>query len=331
MSIYSTRRAALRFALGFGSAMAALAVQSTAVAQPAAWPERPIRLIVPFAAGGNTDIVARLIGPELGNLLGQPVIVDNKPGAGGNLGADAVAKAAHDGYTLLMGTVGTQAINPSVYTKIPYGLKDFAPVTLIASVPNVLVINASNSARTVAELVTNAKGRGLTFASSGAGSSIHLSGELFKSITKLDMTHIPYRGSALALTDILGGQVEIMFDNLPTSLPQIQSGKLRALAVTSATRAVQLPNVPTMIESGYPNFELGSWFGVLAPTGTPQAVIDKLNASIQKITNTPTFEKRLVELGAERMVKGPADFNAFINSEYKKWGAVVKASGASLD
>lgn len=305
---------------------------SAAFAQGGTWPEKPLRLMIPFAAGGNTDIVARLIAPELGKILGQTVVVENKPGASGNIAADFVAKAPADGYTLLMGTVGTQAINPSVYRKIPYDtLKDFAPVTLIASVPNVLVVNPSSGVHSVAELVDRNKGRNLTFASSGAGSSIHLSGELFKSITKLDMTHVPYRGSTLAITDLLGGQVGLMFDNLPTSLPFIQSGKLRALAVTSAARLPQLPNVPTMQEAGYPHFELGSWFGVLAPAGTPRAIVDQLNAGLQQIAAQPAFEKRLVELGAQRLVKGPADFQAYVVSESKKWSAVVKASGASLD
>lgn len=308
------------------------AMGSAAFAQGGTWPEKPLRLMIPFAAGGNTDIVARLIAPELGKILGQTVVVENKPGASGNIAADFVAKAPADGYTLLMGTVGTQAINPSVYRKIPYDtLKDFAPVTLIASVPNVLVVNPSSGVHSVAELVDRNKGRNLTFASSGAGSSIHLSGELFKSITKLDMTHVPYRGSTLAITDLLGGQVGLMFDNLPTSLPFIQSGKLRALAVTSAARLPQLPNVPTMQEAGYPHFELGSWFGVLAPAGTPRAIVDQLNAGLQQIAAQPAFEKRLVELGAQRLVKGPADFQAYVVSESKKWSAVVKASGASLD
>ncbi|MFT3720029.1 Bug family tripartite tricarboxylate transporter substrate binding protein [Pseudorhodoferax sp.] len=326
----SRRSLLLRSALGAGFVLTGLMGQPMAWAQ-APWPDRPIRLVVPFAAGGNTDIVARLIAPDLAKLLGQPVLVDNKPGAGGNLAADAVAKAAPDGYTLLMGTVGTQAINPSIYRKISFGLEDFAPITLIASVPNVLVVNEKNPARTVSELVANGREHPLTFASSGAGSSIHLSGELFKSITKLDMTHVPYRGSALALTDLMGRQFDLIFDNLPTSLPHIQSGKLRALAVTSAMRTMQLPDVPTMIESGFPNFELGSWFGVLAPAGTPQPIIDKVDAGIQRIANQPAFEKRLVELGAQRLIKGPADFQAFIVSEHRKWGAVVKASGASLD
>lgn len=311
---------------------AALFAALPASARADNWPERPIKLIVPFAPGGNTDIVARLITQDLSKALGQPVVVENKSGASGNLGADAVAKSAPDGYTLLMGTVGTQAINLSVYRKIPYGLKDFAPVTLIASVPNVLVVNENNPAKSVADLVANAKKAGqLSFASSGAGSSIHLSGELFKSITGLPMTHVAYRGSGPALTDLIGGQVELMFDNLPTSLPYVQAGKLRALAVTSAERTVQLPDVPTMVESGYPGFELGSWFGVLAPAGTPAERVEKINASLQKIANEPAFQQRLVELGAAPLVKGPADFQAFIEAEHAKWGAVVKASGAALD
>jgi len=303
---------------------------SSAVA--AQWPEKPVRLIVPFAPGGNTDVVARLIAPELGKAIGQTVVVENKPGASGNIGADQVAKSEADGYTLLVGTIGTQAINPSVYKNIPYDtLKDFAPITLIATVPNVLVVNAAEPAKSVKELIANGKGKHMTFASSGPGSSIHLSGELFKSMAQLEMTHVPYRGSALALTDIVGGQVQMMFDNLPTSISLIQSGKLRALAVTSAERSPRLPDVPTMIESGYPGFEIGAWFGVLAPSGTPDSIIHKLNKAIYEIVDTPKFEEKLLSLGATKTLRDSEGFQAYIEAEYMKWAKVVEQAGASID
>lgn len=327
MQRFTRRRRLLHTALG---ACVVLSIPFIAHAADK-WPSKPVKVLVPFAAGGNSDIAARLLTPGLSEILGQPFVVENKPGASGNIATEAAARSTPDGYTLLLGTVGTQAINPSVYKNIPYDtLKDFSPVTLIASVPNVLVVNPSNKAKTVAELVEQGKGRPVTFASSGAGSSIHLSGELFKSMTQLDMTHIPYRGSAPAVTDLIGGQVEMIFDNLPTSLPFIQSGNLRPLAVTTATRVAQLPDVPTMIESGFPGFELGSWFGILAPAGTPDDIVSRLDDAILQIVNQPEFEQKLIELGAQRTVKSKDEFQAFIESEYKKWGDVVKASGASV-
>jgi tripartite-type tricarboxylate transporter receptor subunit TctC len=238
---------------------------------------------VPFPAGGTTDILARAAAQKLSEAWGQQVIVDNRPGAGGNIGAELVAKAAPDGYTLLMGTVGTHAINSSLYAKMPYDhVKDFAPVILVAGVPNVLVVNPDLPIKTVAELIAYAKANPgkLNFASSGSGTSIHLSGELFKVMAGVQMTHVPYKGSAPALTDLIGGQVQLMFDNLPSSLPQIKGGKLRAVAVTSATRAAALPDVPTVAESGLPGFEASSWFGILAPAGTSKEIIAKINAEM---------------------------------------------------
>jgi tripartite-type tricarboxylate transporter receptor subunit TctC len=302
-------------------------------ARAQAWPEKPVKILVPFAAGGNTDIVARLISPDMAKALGQPVIVENRPGVAGNIAAEAVAKSAPDGYTLLMGTVGTQAINGSLYKKLGFDpARDFQAVTLITSVPNVLVVHPSTPVKTPAELIAFGRAnKGLTFASSGAGSSIHLSGEMFKNATGLDMTHIAYKSSAQAVTDLVGGQVQLMFDNLPTSLPFIQSGKLKALAVTSAKRAPQLPDVPTMMESGMKDFETGSWFGLLAPAKTPPAVVQKINAAVQAIVMKPEFEQRLLQLGAQRMVLGPAEFQNFITAEQKKWAVVVQKSGASVD
>ncbi|VFR18522.1 Tricarboxylate transport protein TctC [plant metagenome] len=290
------------------------------------WPTKPLRLIIPFAAGGNTDVVARLIAPHIEKAVGQTVVVENRPGAAGNIAAEFVAKADADGYTFLMGTVGTQAINYSIYKDIRFKAADFAPVTLVASVPNVLVVTPSMPVKSVKELIEyGRKNPGkLSFASSGAGSSIHLSGEMFKSREKIDMVHVPYKGSALAVTDLIGGQVNLMFDNLPTSLPHIQTGKLRALAVTSAQRSTNLPDVPTMAEAGVPNFEAGSWFGVLAPRKTSPEIIARIDDAIQKAMAQPEMRKRVIELGAVPMVKGPKEFDAFIGTEIEKWKAVVK-------
>jgi tripartite-type tricarboxylate transporter receptor subunit TctC len=320
--------------LGIAGAAAALMLGAMPSAQANAWPDKPIRLVVPFAPGGVTDIVARLASNDLSKALGQPVVVDNRPGAAGNIGAEAVARAPADGYTLLMGTVGTQAINPSLYKKATFDATTaFAPITLIASVPNILVINPSLPVKSVSELVSYGKAHPdkLTFASSGAGTSIHLSGEMFKDSAGVQMTHVPYRGGALAVNDLVGGQVNLMFDNLPTSLPFVKSGKLKALAVTSAKRSPALPDVPTMMEAGIKNFESGSWFGVLAPAGTPAAIVNRLNAELQKIIARPEFIQKLHQNGAEPVAKGPAPFAQHIKAETAKWAAVVKAADVSLD
>jgi len=299
-----------------------------------AYPAKPIRLVVPFPAGGTTDILARAVGQKLTEAWGQPVVVDNRPGAGGNIGAELVAKAAPDGYTLLMGTVGTHAINASLYAKMPYDhIKDFAPVILVAGVPNVLVVNPAVPVNSVQELIAYAKanpGR-LNFASSGSGTSIHLSGELFKVMAGVQMTHIPYKGSAPALQDLIGGQVQLMFDNLPSALPQIKGGKLRALAVTSAARAAALPDVPTVAEAGLPGFEASSWFGVLAPAGTPVAIIARLNAEIAKWLASPEAREKLASQGANAAGGSPEDFAKHIAAETAKWQKVVKESGAKVD
>lgn len=307
--------------------------QAQAQAQ-GAYPAKPVRIVVPMAPGGNGDIIARLIGQDMAAALGQPVVVDNKPGAGGNIGADQVAKSPADGYTLVLGAVGTHAINGSLYKKMPYDIqRDFAPVTMMASVPNVLVVNPALPVKSVQELIAYGKtnpGK-LSFASSGAGSSIHLSGEMFKSMTGVEMSHIPYKGSAPALQDLIGGQVQLMFDNLPTSLPHIRSGKLRALAVTSLTRSPSLPNVPTLAESGLTGFEAGSWFGILAPAGTPKEVVAKLDADIQKSLNRVDMSQKLQELGFQPSIKGPDAFRQYIGQEIKKWERVIKQSGATAD
>jgi tripartite-type tricarboxylate transporter receptor subunit TctC len=298
------------------------------------YPTKPIRMIVPFPAGGTTDILARSVGQKLGEAVGRQVIIDNRPGAGGNIGSDMVAKAAPDGYTLLMGTVGTHAINASLYAKMPYDhIQDFAPITLVAAVPNVLVVNPSVEAKSVRELIALAKAKPgqLSFASSGNGTSIHLSGELFKTMAGIDMLHVPYKGSAPALTDLIGGQVNLMFDNLPSSLPHIKAGKLRALAVTSGKRSPALPDVPTIAEAGLPGFEASSWFGVFAPAGTPKEIITRLNMEIVKALTSPELKERLAAQGAEAVGNSPEQFAAHIRSETAKWAKVVKASGATVD
>jgi tripartite-type tricarboxylate transporter receptor subunit TctC len=298
------------------------------------YPTKPIRIVVPFPPGGATDILARDVAQKLTEAWGQQVIVDNRPGAGGNIGSELVAKSAPDGYTLEMGTVGTHAINASLYAKMPYDhVKDFVPVILVAGVPNVLVVNPAVPVNSVAELIAYAKANPgkLNFASSGSGTSIHLSGELFKVMAGVQMTHIPYKGSAPALQDLLGGQVQLMFDNLPPSLPQIKAGKLRALAVTSATRAPALPDVPTLAEAGLPGFEASSWFGLLAPAGTPPAIVIKLNAEVAKWLATPDAKERLAKQGANAVGGTPEDFEKHIAAETVKWAKVVKESGAKVD
>lgn len=319
---------------------AALTLPAGAWAQ-GAWPNKPVRIVVPFAAGGTTDILARALAPELQRVFGQPFVVDNKPGAGGNTGAAEVAKSAADGYTLLMGTVGTHAINPSLYPKMPYDhVKDFAPVTLVAGVPNVLVLNPATAQRlgvnSVADLVRVLKsnpGR-LNMASSGNGTSIHLAGELFKSMTGTFMVHIPYRGSGPALIDLMGGSMDLMFDNLPSAIPHIRSGKLKALAVTSSQRSSALPDLPTVEEAGGPQlkgFEASSWFGLLAPAGTPADIVARIQAESAKALATPAMRERLQAQGAIPSGNTPAEFARLIDAETRKWAQVVKASGAKID
>lgn len=298
------------------------------------YPNRTIRLVVPFPAGGTTDILARAASQKLTESLGQPVVVDNRPGAGGNIGADMVAKSAPDGYTLLMGTVGTHAINASLYSKMPYDhVKDFTPIVLVAGVPNVLVVNPSVPVNSVGDLIklAQAKPGAINFASSGSGTSIHLSGELFKTMAHVDMTHVPYKGSAPALTDLIGGQVQVMFDNLPSSLAQIKAGKLRAVAVTSLKRAPALPDVPTISESGLPGFEASSWFGVLGPAGTPPSVVTRINSEINNWLQSPEARAQLLAQGAEAAGGTPESFASHIRAETEKWAKVVKASGAKVD
>jgi tripartite-type tricarboxylate transporter receptor subunit TctC len=299
-----------------------------------AYPAKPVRLVVPFPAGGTTDIVAREVAAHLTKTWGQSVIVENKAGAGGNVGADSVAKAAPDGYTLLMGTVGTHGINVSLYSKMPYdAVKDFAPVSLCAAVPNVMVVHPSVPANSVAEFIAYAKKEGdkVAMASSGNGTSIHLAGELFKSMTGTTMTHVPYKGSAPALADMLGGTTQVMFDNAPSVMPHIKAGKLRALAVTSNKRSAALPDTPTLEEMGLKGYEASSWFGVLAPAGTPKDIVQKISAEIQRGIATAEMQEKFKAQGAIPVGGTSEAFVTHINSEIAKWATVVKASGAKVD
>jgi tripartite-type tricarboxylate transporter receptor subunit TctC len=314
---------------------------SLPAAAQGSWPAKPVRIVVPFAAGGTTDILARALAPELQKAFGQPFIVDNKPGAGGNTGATEVAKAPADGYTLLMGTVGTHAINAALYPKMPFDpVKDFQPVTLVAGVPNVLVLNPASAQRyginSVADLAKAARanpGR-MNMASSGNGTSIHLAGELFKTMTGSFMVHFPYRGSGPALIDLIGGNMDLMFDNLPSAMPHIKAGKLKALAVTSATRSTALPDLPTVAEVGgdaLKGYEASSWFGLLAPAGTPMEVVNRVQQETAKALSSTALKERLQAQGAIPSGNTPAEFAKLIADESAKWARVVKASGAKVD
>jgi tripartite-type tricarboxylate transporter receptor subunit TctC len=321
--------------------LAAGALAATGASAQSAWPAKPVRIVVPFAPGGTTDILARALAPELTKAFGQPFVVENRAGAGGNIGADIVAKSAPDGYTLLMGTVGTHGINKSLYSKMPYDpQKDFAPVTLVAGVPNVMVVNTEKAAargwNSVADFVKYAKANPakLNMASSGNGTSIHLAGELFKSMGGVFMTHFPYGGSGPALLGLLGGDMDVMFDNLPSSMPHIKAGKLKPLAVTSSQRSAVLPDVPTVEQAGGPafkGFEASSWFGLLAPAGTPADIVNRVQQETAKALATPAMKERLLSQGAIPSGNTPAEFARLIDAEIRKWAPVVKASGAKVD
>jgi tripartite-type tricarboxylate transporter receptor subunit TctC len=297
------------------------------------WPSKPIRYIVPFPPAGATDITARIVAEKLGPALGQPVIVENRPGAAGNLGTELVAKSAPDGYTILQVTVA-QSISETLYPKLGYSLlRDLQPVAWVARVPNVMVVHPSVPARTVKEFIDYAKANPgkINFASSGSGTSIHMSGEMFKMLTGVDIVHIPYKGSGPAISDLLGGQVSVMFDNLPPSMPHIKSGKLRALAITTTTRYPGLPDLPTMVEAGVPGYDSAAWFGIMAPTGTPGEIVSRINAEVNKILALPDVRARFDQQGAIPAPGTPAEFGAFIQNEITKWGRVVKASGAKVE
>jgi tripartite-type tricarboxylate transporter receptor subunit TctC len=303
-----------------------------AQAQP--YPSKPIRFVVPYPAGGPLDTVARLLGQKVSEGTKQPVIVDNKPGAGGNIGADAVAKAPPDGYTILMGAVATHAINPTLYASIPYDpIKDFIPVTQIASTPNVLVVNPSVPAGNVREFIAYAKANPgkLNFGSGSTGSAGHLAGELFKTMAGIDMTHVPYKGAAAAMNDLIGGQIQLMFDNLASSLAQVRAGKVRAIAVTTAKRSPLAPELPTIAESGLPGFDINTWFGVFVPARTSDEIVERLHAEFTKALAAPGIRERMLNLGAEPVGGSSGEFAAYIQAESGKYARIIRASGARAD
>lgn len=298
------------------------------------FPSKPVRLVCPYAPGGATDIISRAIALELSRNLGQPVTVENRPGAGANLGAELVARSAPDGYTLLMGGGSLHGITPALYTKLTYDPnRDLAPLIALAGFSNVLVVNPGLKANSVKELIALAKAQpgSLSYASSGSGSTIHMSGEMFKYLTGVDMLHIPYKGSGPAVTDLMAGQVNLMFDNIPSSMPHIRSGKLRALATTGPVRSPALPDLPTIAEAGVPGYESTGWFGLSVAAGTPQEIIAKLNAESAKGARSPEFAKRMTDLGFEIIGGSPEQMAEMIKVEVKRWAPVVKASGAKVD
>ncbi len=297
------------------------------------WPNKPIKFVVGFAPGGATDVVGRLMAKKIGDALGQPIVIENRAGGSSNIGAELVARAAPDGYTFYVCAI-TSAINVSLFPKLPFDFaKDFEPVALFANVPNILVVHPSVPAKTVKELIDYARAQPgkLSYASSGAGTSIHLSAELFKMLAKVDMVHIPYKGSGPAMTDMIGGQVQVMFDNMPSALPHVKAGKLRALAVTSAQRSPSAPDVPTMNEAGVAGFDVQSWFGLVAPKGTPKEIITRVNAEAVKALGTADIKERFLDLGAVPGPMSPEAFGEYIRAEIIRWGEVVKASGAKVE
>ena len=314
--------------------LACFAGLACSVAFADAWPSRPIRIVVPFPPGGGTDIIARETSQRVAAATGWTFIVENRPGAGGNLGVDAAAKSPADGYTLVLGQTSNLAINPTLYGKLPYDpQKDLAPIVLLANAPLVMVTAATTPFKTVADVVSAAKAKpgGINFASPGNGTVAHLTSELFQKAAGIKTQHVPYKGASQALTDVIGGSVELYMSSVPTLIGHIRQGKLRALAVTSAKRVADLPNVPTLNESGYKGFDAVTWFGLLAPAGTPKDVVAKLNAEFNKALQQPELRKRLDEEGADPAGGTPEQFAALIKADIPRWGKVVKDSGAKVD
>lgn len=324
----------IKHPIAFAMAAASLLAAPLLHAQEAAYPRQAVTLVVPFPAGGPTDAMARLLAQKLGDRLGQQVIIDNRGGAGGGIAAELVARAPADGHTLFFGTTGTMAINPSLYAKLRYDpVKDFAPVSLMATTMNVLVTSSDTPAKNLADLIVLAKARPgeLTYGSAGNGSSNHLSGELFRSTASIQITHVPYKGSAPAMVDLLGGRLSMMFDTIAQQTQNIAAGKVRALAVTGPKRSPLLPTVPTVQEAGLKGFDVTIWYGVLAPRGTPAPVVERLNREMVAVMATDEMKKRMEADGADARTTTPAEFAALIKSDTAKWAPVVKASGASLD
>ncbi len=315
-------------------ALAALSCLALPASAQGDFPTKPIRFVVPAAAGGPTDLTARLIAQEMQKALGQPVVVEPKPGAGGNVGADAVAKSAPDGYTILMATIGTHAINQTLYKSLPFDpVKDFTPVTQVVQYPLIFVVNPSVPAKNVKEFIDYAKANPgkLNRASGGSGTSMHLSGELFRSMAGLDLPHIPYKGSAPALNDLVGGQVHLMFDSMMTALPLVKAGKLRALGITGATRSPAVPDIPTIAEQGVAGYSAAGWIGVVAPAKTPPEIVAKLSKAVAAAVKAPAVAERLSAQAAEPVGSTPEEFAAFIQAETKKWERAVRDSGARVE
>ena len=317
-----------------GLCAATLAVASLGLAQAQTYPTKPVRLIVPFPAGGATDLFARTLSQKISEKLGQTLVVENRPGAGGTLGADLAAKASPDGYTLLLSTSSTHSIGPNLNPRMPYdAVRDFTPIVHVGNAANIMLVPNTAPAHTLKDWIAYAKanpGR-LNYASSGSGTSIHMSGEMFKFLTGVSMLHIPYKGSAPAVNDLLGGQVMMMFDNIPSALPHIKAGKLRALATTGAKRDPTLPDLPTIAEAGVANYESGVWFGLSVPVGTPPEIIAKLSAEAIKGTKSPDYIKRMTDLGYNIMGSSPEQMGEMLRGEVTRWGPIVKASGAKAD
>lgn len=323
----SPRRRAMLTAISAG-----LLLGAAGPAAHAAYPDKPIRLVVPFATGGTTTILARMMAERIGSDLGETVVVDNRPGAGGNIGMDHVAKSAPDGYTILMGPIGL-AINPALYSNMPFNpLTDLAPIGLYGGVPNLLVVNPSVPAKSVSELIAHAKANPgkLVYASNGNGTSSHLAAEMLKSVAGVDIRHVPYKGGGPAMQDLLGGHVHMLFDQMPAVLPQVQANKVRALGVSSLKRSDTAPDIPAISET-LPGFDMVVWFGLLAPKGTPDDVIQKLNASMNKVLADPAYRERLASMGVTPMPSTPAEFSSFMKNETERWGEVVKKSGAAIN
>ena len=314
--------------------LAAFLLAAAGMAQAQTWPSRPIKIICPFPPGGIADIYARLIAQRFTEIWSQPALVENRAGAGGNIAAEAVARSAPDGYTLVMGSIGTHAINSILFSKLPYDpVKDFAPVAMVLEAEGLLVVHPSMQANNVAELIAFARvnpGK-LTYASAGMGTASHLAGELFKSMAKIDITHVPYKGNVPAIADLMGGQTSMMFATMPTVLPQSKAGKLKSVAVIGAVRSTALPELPTVAEAALPGFEVNNWIALFAPAGTPHDVITKLNAEVQKIMLSAEIQRRLPADGARFVPTTPEELGAFARGEIAKWTPVLKAAGVKAD
>jgi len=317
-----------------GAAVAATCLCGMAAFAQDSYPSKPIRLVVPFPPGGGTDMMARVVGNKLAETLKWTVIVDNRPGAGGNIGVDLVTKAPADGYTIVMGQTSNLAVNPTLYSKMPYDpVKDLAPITTIADAPLVLVVAASSRYKTLADVVAAAKAKPgeLTFATPGNGTVAHLTGELFQRAAGIKFQHVPYKGSSQAITDLLGGTVEVFMSSVPTAISQIKGGKMRALAVTSAKRSTSLPDVPSINETGYKGFDANTWFGLAAPAGTPAPVIGRLNTEVNRVLQMPDVREKIRAEGGDVLGSTPEAFGTLIKGDVVKWGKVVRDSGAKVD